>query len=343
MESVKFTCPNCGTEFEINEVANNKKSVRQTKAEARIAAMKAAGINVDNLFAIKGANDTDGMVGRLVDGHVEIVSDDDPVFAAFAARIKKNGVIPDRSLFRRWIMSQMFHAELYRDGIVGWLRSKGYEYSLKMLERELHAQSKMYDNNDRENLRARRRWFDRDVVVAVMDKDVREIADHIRNLKKKYCRGKEYKRICGRDYFVTDLEARVFKPLRDIITDMQRTSSYDCRRLENIYHRYLKVRKDLIGKLPMGADMSRDFIDAYKGSGAYFTLKNMLLFHGCKLVDEHSRNTYYGEAAVRYIDSLLSSRQRGMLGYEMLGMLRQCINDNNIDIKAEIESWRKRK
>lgn len=155
---------------------------------------------------------------------------------------------------------------------------------------------------------------------------------------------REFARSIGdRDYFVSDLDGRVIKPLRDIIADMQRTSSYDCHRIENIYHKYLKVRKDLIGKLPCGTDMSRDFIDAYKGSGAYFTLKNMLLFHNCKLWNERSNREYYGEDAVRYIDSLVSSRQRGMLGYEMLGMLRQCISDNGINIKAEIESWRERK
>lgn len=46
MKQLKFECPECGTEFTI--------TANQPKAKERIEALKKAGIDVSNLFAMQG-------------------------------------------------------------------------------------------------------------------------------------------------------------------------------------------------------------------------------------------------------------------------------------------------
>lgn len=51
MKQLKFECPECGTEFTI--------TANQPKAKERIEALKKAGIDVSNLFAMQGADGSD--------------------------------------------------------------------------------------------------------------------------------------------------------------------------------------------------------------------------------------------------------------------------------------------
>lgn len=120
MSKTKIVCPNCGAEFAIpatTHVAlgvvlgadsnlgtihpevvgqssdfrcadthcNTRQPITSTsrnmKAEAKIEALRAAGVNVENLFSMKGANGQE-TIARLVNGNLEIVKDDDPIFAA---------------------------------------------------------------------------------------------------------------------------------------------------------------------------------------------------------------------------------------------------------------------
>ena len=81
--------------------------------------------------------------------------------------------VPNRRLFRRWVMAQMFHMMSYTPhrskepvGVTNMIHRLGYDYQWKMLMDELYAQMKMSER-DAVNFTDRNRWFNTDVVMAM--------------------------------------------------------------------------------------------------------------------------------------------------------------------------------
>lgn len=70
-KKINVVCPNCGVNLTIE-----KKPV--ASAKERIEALKNAGVDVSNLFAMTGANGGDFIAIHL-HGNLEILSDDDPI------------------------------------------------------------------------------------------------------------------------------------------------------------------------------------------------------------------------------------------------------------------------
>lgn len=81
--------------------------------------------------------------------------------------------------------------------------------------------------------------------------------------------------------------------------------------------------------------MPKAFIDSYKGAGAYFTMRDLIKFHGCRfegMSEEHSL-THLRMLAKEY-----SSHKEG---YKMLGTLKEFLRYNGIDVKQRITNWNK--
>lgn len=77
------------------------------------------------------------------------------------------------------------------------------------------------------------------------------------------------------------------------------------------------------------------FIDSYKGAGAYFTMRDLIKFHGCRfegLNEEHS---------LIHLRSLAENYSLKLEGYKMLGALKEFLCYNGIDVKQRITDWNK--
>ncbi len=72
-KNVSIKCEVCVTE------TNNNCECRTNKAQAKLDALKAAGVNVDNLFAMTSVGGA-GIIARFEDGKLEAVQDNDPIF-----------------------------------------------------------------------------------------------------------------------------------------------------------------------------------------------------------------------------------------------------------------------
>ena len=83
--------------------------------------------------------------------------------------------------------------------------------------------------------------------------------------------------------------------------------------------------------------MSKYFIDAYKGAGAYFSMRNLILFHGCKI--KASGEMLSKDASIIHLDDVADKHHNE--GWYMFGMLKQLLKDNNIDIEKKMQQWRK--
>ena len=356
-KKTKVVCPNCGAEFAIPEKTGigvgivigadsnlgtiyptvvgqtnpknpNSQTVKQMKAEAKLEALRNAGVNVDNLFSMKGINGSE-TIARVVNGQVTVIPDDDPIFAA----IMGGGTVNNPKLFRRWVMAQVFHM-LATGNFVQALQRKGYEYQWKMVVEELRVQAKMHAHGDIESFNERNRYFDKDRVYKMVCDYMAKLRKHIENLPSKRCKGIPYVTLRGKHIFRSDVSAKVYGPLHNAWQAIGRASSP-----EQLYQATLKFYR-LAKKTWMEWEtpMSAAFKDSYKGAGAYFTMKNMILFHGAKFRNCNGRFMSLKQS-LEQLES--DANEYSTEGWRLFGVMKKLITDAGINIGQKIAEWRK--
>lgn len=358
-KETKVLCPQCGTEFATPQkeftaiatvigkdsglgivypavaVQNAPKKLPKTAAE-RIDALRNAGVDVNNLFAMKCDNGGEYIASNK-DGRLAILDDNDPIFDQIIAQ----GTVPNRRLFRRWVMSQMFHMmseTAYHSkeplGVTEMIHQFGYEYQWKMLMDELHAQMKM-EGRDPENFIDRNRWFNAEVVADMAEDYIRKLKKRVDALRERKCKGIPYKRISGRNIFVSDLHSKLYQPLHLAVTRI--------RKAKDAAQFYRAARSFNNARIKMACDtpQSNAWVDAFKGSGAFFTMQNLIRFHSCIAIDDAGKRLDKYQS-LAFLSAKAESYKDGE-GWRLLAVLKKMLSDNNIDIKKKRAAWRKNK
>ena len=335
----------------LNIVTNNVEATeatgKKTKAQMRLEALKAAGVDVSKYFPLG-----DDQLIKIENGAAVPVDMDDATIDAVGKKIVEGGYVSNWKLFRRWVMSQMFHMLRYmeKDGksFNEVLQMKGYEYQWRMLENELYAQVKMSEHGDFDNVGSRNRWFNGDVASDMATDYISKLRSYVDNNliwnvkkdkdgneKKAYkhtCKGNPYVRLQNKDIFVADLEKKVYAPLKELAVEMYAKDTY-----EDVYKavkKFNKIRKHLA----WDTKQSDLFISAYKGSGAYYTMRNLIMFHGARF--KNCGRKLSEEKSLEKLDKL--ALEYSNEGWRMLGVLKQLIKDNNISIQGKIDGWKKK-
>ena len=311
-------------EFNIENVENSKaqntqKYVMPKRAQERLDALKAAGIDTSNLFAVG-----EQMVVRMKDGVPTQVMDDDPVYQSLF-----NGpTVPDHKLFRRWILAQTFR--MLRSDYTRSLQWKGYEYQWRMLEEEFRVQA-ILAKKDPENFEKRNYFFNMEVVVSMYYQYLSDLKNYITTLKTKKCKGVPYKTIYGRNVFVADIDTRIINPICLAYRKVAITKTPN--------DLYLAVKALNEVRVPMhnGTPQIKAWVDAYKGAGAFYSMENLIRFHGMRL---HMCGRVLNEKeSLRFLSVERDSHE----GYWLLGMLKKELKLNNISIDKKIAEWKKAK
>lgn len=321
-------------------------ATKKTKAQMRLEALKAAGVDVSKYFPLG-----DDQLVKIENGAAVPVDMDDTTIDAVGKQIVEGGYVSNWKLFRRWVMSQMFHMlrDMDKNGLTfnAVLQRKGYEYQWRMLENELYAQMKMAAHGDHKNVGERNRWFGgyvaSEMAYDYIDKLRKYVDDNLIWKVKKYadgnrkktfkhtCKGNPYVRLQNKDIFVSDLEKKVFVPLCDLARKMCDSKTY--KEVYDAVHEFNKTRKHLA----WDTKQSDEFINAYKGSGAYYTMRNLIMFHGARFMK--------GGRKMSEANSLKELESKAKLydkdGWRMLGVLKQLINESNINIHGKINEWKK--
>lgn len=323
-------------------------ATKKTKAQMRLEALKAAGVDVSKYFPLG-----DDQLIKIENGAAVPVDMDDATIDAVGKKIVEGGYVNNWKLFRRWVMSQMFHMlrDMEKDGksFNEVLQKKGYEYQWRMLENELYAQVKMSEHGDLDNVGARNRWFNGDVASDMVTDYISKLRSYVDNNliwnvkkdkdgneKKTYkhtCKGNPYVRLQNKDIFVSDLEKKVYTPLREIANEMAAVPTY--KGLYDAVHKFNKNRKHL----EWNTKQADAFINAYKGSGAYYTMRNLIMFHGARFLKGGRKMSE--AASLKELESKAKSYDEQ--GWRMLGVLKQLIKESGIDIQGKINEWFKAK
>ena len=320
-------------------------ATKKTKAQMRLEALKAAGVDVSKYFPLG-----DDQLIKIENGAAVPVDMDDATIDEVGKQIVEGGYVSNWKLFRRWVMSQMFHMlrDMDKNGRTfnDVLQHKGYEYQWRMLENELYAQMKMAAHGDHENAGARNRWFGGFVAADMAYDYIKKLRKYVdnnliykvkkdehENVKKAYkhtCKGNPYVRLQNEDIFVADLEKKVYAPLGNLARKMYDSNTY--KEVYDAVHEFNKKRKHLA----WDTKQADAFITAYKGSGSYYTMRNLIMFHGARFMKNGRK--------MSETDSLKELESKANLydedGWRMLGVLKQLIKDNNISVQGKILEWK---
>lgn len=129
------------------------------------------------------------------------------------------------------------------------------------------------------------------------------------------------------------MERKVYKPLRDLANKMGAVETY--KELYDAVRKFNKNRKHLA----WDTKQADAFITAYKGSGSYYTMRNLIMFHGARFMKNGRK--------MSETNSLKELESKAKLydeeGWKMLGVLKQLIKDNNISVQGKILEWKKDK
>lgn len=293
----------------------------------RMNALNAKGVNTSKYFTVDLENGT--KITLIIDENGNPVKVEDTI----ANQIIEDGYVRNTKLHRRFVMAQMFHALNYksydgrREGYNEWLKMHGLKYSFDMMLEEIRVLGKL-EARDTETFMERSHFFTKDVICKVMEDYITELKKYVENLPSKNCKGIPYKRIKSRDVFVEDLDKKVYAPLRSYIHSMRYYSNYN-----DIYRIVKNFMNDMIA-LPCDTPKSKAWIDAYKGEGAFYTLKNLVMFHGCGISTDPYGHTLRGMDAVAFLNDKLDAYQGE--GWRMFALMNKVIKDNNFDFNKKM-------
>lgn len=299
----------------------------------RMEKLNNAGVDTSKYFNVSLPNGLKpGATISLVineDGIPEIVSGN-----KITEQIIADGYVRNTKLHRRFVMAQMFQMLNY----ISWDRSEsgynaclrnmyGYNYTFKMMLDEVKVLSKL-EVRDRESFIERSHFFDKKVVVAVMEDYMEKLEVYVDKLPNKNCKGVPYKRIKGVNIFNEDLNKKIYCPLRAIIGSVRYARNYT-----EVYRQLERFMKEMIG-LPYNTAKSKVWIDTFKGEGAYYTLKNLVMFHDCGIENLYGMPMAYGTDAVSYINRKLDEYQGE--GWRMFALMKKVIADNKFDFNRRM-------
>ena len=324
---------------------------KKTKAEKRMDTLRALGYDMSKYFTLGDEQVVEIKDGKAVPvDFVQIAPDEDDVVEK---KLVEGGYVNNWKLFRRWVMSQMFHILRYMEtsgeSFNETLQCSGYEYQWRMLENEIYAQMKMQKHGDYDNANMRNMWFNGEtayfMAVDYIEKLKKYVEDELiyrvdkktgcidKEHYKHTCHGLPYVRINNKNIFVVDLQNKVYYPLIEMAHLMGNTPSYDV--LYKTLKKFNKVRKHL----SWNTKQSSDFINAYKGSGSYFTMRNLIMFHGVRF---RIGGKFTSEAqSLKHLDILAKDCVDHNEGWRMLGILKELISESGISIQGKIDEWNK--
>lgn len=297
----------------------------------RMEKLNQAGINTSKYFTVDLDNGT--KIHLIIDENGQPVVVNNKA-DEIAEQIIADGYVRNTKLHRRFVMAQMFHMLNYisydkkYSGYNDYLKKRyGYHYTLTMMLEEVKVLYKL-EQRDRESFDERSHFFTKEVVIAVLEDYMNKLEKYVDNLPDRKCKGVPYKKIKGENIFNADLEKKLYAPLRKKLNRVRGAHNY------NTIYLYVKdFMKDMI-KLPYDTPKSKVWIDAYKGEGAYYTLKNLVMFHECFIING-PYSVDRGAFAVNTLKHKLDE-YRGE-GWRMFALMKKVIADNNFNFNDRMK------
>lgn len=338
------------------EITENKTNTKENKTmkksrENRMEALKAANIETGKYFSVTLP---EGLKpGSTI--NVTISEDGSPVIVSpekkrnseeesFLSQIYKDGYVRNTRLHRRWVMAQMFRMLNYKSYYTGksgydaYLNDHyGYQYQFEMMLEEIRVLAELQDR-DIKAFNERSRFFIPDVVSATCNDYINKLEIYVNKLPVHKCKGVPYKKVFGRNIFVEDLNRYVYYSQISNYADVKRviidiwshsmSSSY-----KDLYKALRKFCANMY-RLPNETPKCKEWKDAFKGEGSYYTLMNLIRFHGCR-VPGVKGNMMSLKDSLADVENAVE-QYRGLY-YKLFAYMKYVIEANNFDFNKRMK------
>lgn len=338
------------------KITENKTNTKENKTmknsrENRMEALKAANIETGKYFSVTLP---EGLKpGSTI--NVTISEDGSPVIVSpekkrnseeesFLSQIYEDGYVRNTRLHRRWVMAQMFRMLNYKSYYTGksgydaYLNDHyGYQYQFEMMLEEIRVLAELQDR-DIKAFNERSRFFIPDVVSYTCEDYINKLEIYVNKLPVHKCKGVPYKKVFGRNIFVEDLNKYVYYPQKSNFADVKRvvinirnhsmTFSY-----KDLYRVLRKFCANMY-RLPNETPKCREWKDAFKGEGSYYTLMNLIKFHGCR-VPGVKGNMMSLNDSLADVESAVE-QYRGLY-YKLFAYMKRVIEANNFDFNKRMK------
>jgi hypothetical protein len=284
----------------------------------RLETLRNNGMDISKYFTL--------VVNETLPAGTKINIEVDKVNNPVAKQIIEDGYVKNTKLHRRWVAAQYMRMLNYEDGWHAYLRTfYGYMYQFDMMMQEVFVLSKL-EKRDRDTFNERKKFFTRPVVINVLEDYVLDVKNHVDSLKIRHCKGRPYVNITGfGNVFCEEIDKRVINPINGMIEVCNRCHAYT-----DLYNSLVALKKVMV-KLPYSTPKSKTWIDAFQKEGAFYTLKNLIMFHD---VDLFYNKAFHERAASMTILNIVLDAYEG---YEMNALLKKTIEMNAFDFKKSIE------
>lgn len=340
-----------------NNKENKKENKTMTKRNERMNTLETAGINTGKFFNVTlpeglqpGAtiqlviNESGQpiMVPVNANGIVQEMdyTETDPILN----QIITDGYVKNTKLHRRWVMAQMFQMlnfeyrnnkeRIVYSGYSDYVNYVlPYKYQFNMMLEEVRVLSKL-EERDWESFVERSHFFTKEVVVATCEDYITKLEEHVNRSKTRHCKGVPYKTVGGKDVFVSDLHKKVYAPYYRKLVAVKGAKNY-----AELYRALSRFMHGMV-KLPAETKKCKEWVDAYKGSGSYYTCKNLIMFHGCQVLTKEKR----GYSTINYWMTRTESmkelkdklKEYKGEGWRMHAFMKKLIADNEFDFQSRM-------
>jgi len=343
-ESTRVICQNCGAEVVIPSHEHQVSGV---------AIGKDSGLGTVILPTKGGADSAVERLRKIASSDAEMRKLVDEV----VAKIYGVGYLDVDGIVRRWIPAQCLAMLNNRSGFHQSLLFRGYDYSWRVLLNDLKAQRDLSAKHDDEGVKDRNRWYNKAVALLMAQHFIDRLEEEMNRLPKRLHGKRQYVRLrCwlnkGKGVHLDEFSA-VFATLEKARKKIASTAAP-----KTLYEAVLafdKLRRSISFK---PSEPCKEFLNAYKAAGAYYTMKDLIMFEGCKMKVHKDGNTndddYWSckagdhgkfveqdkslEALERKADDILR-RDVTECGYEMLGLLRSFLSYNNFNYEQTQQEW----
>ena len=273
--------------------------------------------------------------------------------------IDNEGHLEVEGIVRRWGPAQclnMLRGDLKSEGASGFvyckptfhqsLMQKGYKYVWNVLANETNVLYKMYKDGDMDAFEVRNQFFNKEVVFMLAEQFMAHVVKNIDKLSQYSIMS-----------ILEDLGVSCTNPnecktaLINVTMNYQQAIRYTngpkdvhkaTMRFQKLVHAYLR---GTMGSRVEKLKVPNEFANVYKAAGAYYTMKDLILFEGYRFRDGGETV----DASLRMLETVFSNIANeynlGEInalhdnGYKMMGVLKDFLIGNNYDYVKMVTKW----
>lgn len=258
--------------------------------------------------------------------------------------------------FHRWVLKQMLELKAYNRSYTSGVNRFSYMYQFEDTVNKLKKIISLYKKGKMKAYEEELMFFNLEMVSALCDDYLKKLKVQISSLKTKNCKGIPYYEFKGRqslnekncdrkaDYqvFVADIQRKVINPLEKIIASIKlevrsRNAEGVMRRLRELMrHTYFLNLRD-------GTAKCKEWMELYKGYGAYFSLKDSVRFFGVRITDYKTGRQLSREESLHYVNNILA-HDGAYIGhnYRILALMEKSWEDCKFNLTSYREALRNR-